>query len=165
MSPVKTAFLLPLVAMVFASCGRSTHWEVELHDRDTTLALTFRDSSGSYRQTVVLDGVTVGVLKPRSYRLPDDVAQLQHAQLEFSDITLRPGRVRFLLHGHSFDVMQRTLIIDGQERSWTAPDELRLKSPPNSEQPQRLCAEASSHGCGLILLNGLPLGLAAQNAL
>lgn len=115
--------------MAFAGCGRRTHWEVELHDRDTALGLTFRDCSGGHRQTVILDGVTVGILRPRSYRLPEDVAQLQGAKLVFSDTTLRPGRVRFLLQGHSFDVMQRTLIIDGQERSWAAPDELRLKSP------------------------------------
>ena len=92
---------LMLVAGLFVY-RRCNHWELAIHDRDAGLSLKFRERCGNRVQTVILDGIRASIAETRSYRLPDDVGEIHGAVLEFSDVTLRPGRVTFTYRGHSF---------------------------------------------------------------
>ena len=147
MSPVKK---LSLVVVLLAGCftmyRRCNHWELAIHERHEGLSLTFRERCGNRVQTVILDGIRGSNSETRSYRLPDDVGEINGALLKFSDITMRPGRVTFTFFGHSFDVMERALFIDGDEHSWNTSGEVHLKSPNKAVERRATCYLSALYG-------------------
>jgi hypothetical protein len=56
----------------------------------------------------------------RAYRVElvsDDVV-IPEGTIEFSDVTILPGRFRIRLGGSEFDVMEARILVDGKEHAW-----------------------------------------------
>lgn len=55
---------------------------------------------------------------PRTFELRSGTIPFPDVTVEFHDTTLQPGRFRIRVGSTVFDVMQRAVIIDGNEHEW-----------------------------------------------
>lgn len=55
---------------------------------------------------------------PITYRLPEQGEAMPDTEVTFSDTTRLPGRVTLTVGNHTVDIMERILIVDGQEFMW-----------------------------------------------
>ena len=77
--------------------------------------------------TVLLAPKGDGIDEPRRYRLPEEGGEIPGGRLTFQDVTLRPGRVTLVLGGHTFDVMERALVVDGVEYFWDGEEVIAIE--------------------------------------
>ena len=124
---------LPLLItmLAFSSCDMirgSGQWEVTLHDVDNIKALTFREMPEASKElTVIFSKDRSGVLKPRTFRLPEEAEEMPETEVSFFDTTRLPGRITILSDGHSFDVMERALFVDGIEYLWERTEPIKIE--------------------------------------
>lgn len=138
--------LLPFSAAVaciaLSACFRgSGHWQVVLHDVDVHMAFTIqRVQNGKESLTVIFEDKYTGALKPTYYSLPKDAVSLPDTKLIFADTTMLPGRVTLQVLGHTLDIMERALIINGKDHSWNETEPIKIKrnlTMPSSETRDR----------------------------
>ncbi|WP_417388611.1 hypothetical protein [Gimesia sp.] len=101
--------------------GSQGHWEAEIGQAESQLALTLRlagrEDRPLNRQVVITDKGS-GTHSGGTFSLPDQAEQMPGNRLKFQDTTILPGRVKFEWEGHEFDLMPDRLSVDGKKYNW-----------------------------------------------
>lgn len=101
--------------------GSQGHWEAEIGQAETQLALTLRLAGREdrpFNRQVVIANRQAGTHPSGTFALPDQAEQMPGNRQTFQDTTIRPGRVTFQWEGHEFDLMLNGLTVDGKQYDW-----------------------------------------------
>jgi hypothetical protein len=133
-------YIIILTSFLIVSCRMGTgFWEASLHKVNNSQAITFSlKPNGNLSRTVILNNISFEK-STGSYRLPEEVGGISESQVSFSDTTVLPGRVTLIIKNHTFDILQRALIIDGKEFPWNSSEFITIEdsesiAPANTAQ-------------------------------
>jgi hypothetical protein len=151
------------VSQMFRS-GRP-HWQVDVPSTRGSLTFVLRDTHNTRHKIVVFEGHPAPSIAARSYRLPDDLKDIEGATLAFRDATVLPGRLRFTFLGHTFDLMEAGLLVDGVSHSWNDGEVIKLQTP--NQAMQLTTSKPAIYAGGVChrerMLRGMHIGLAAAD--
>ncbi|WP_417389305.1 hypothetical protein [Gimesia sp.] len=97
------------------------HWEAEIGQAESQLALTLRLAGREdrpFNRQIVMADREAGTYPSGTFTLPDQSTQMPGNRQTFQDTTIRPGRVTFQWEGHEFDLMLNGLWVDGKQYDW-----------------------------------------------
>jgi hypothetical protein len=119
---VALTILIPLIitAVFVRSVSRPHFLMSVIAQRDST-TVQFIQPLGFNNHRMVSSKFTVLTTVEHSaeFELKNVPTKLNGAVIEFSDLTIPPGRIRIRFGGRIFDVMSARIIVDGKDEVWT----------------------------------------------
>ncbi len=111
---------LACVAM-FVQAASRPHFRMSVtvdHDSTEVQFVQPRARGEDYRLISPKFVVSAEVRHAIEFDMKDAASNFAEAVIEFSDMTIPPGRIRLRFGGRTFDVMSSRMIVDGQDVAW-----------------------------------------------
>lgn len=118
---VALTILIPLVTTaVFIHSASRPHFLMSVIAQRDSTAVQFIQPLGFNNHRMVSPMFTVSTTVERSaeFELKNASTKLNGAVIEYSDLTVSPGRIRIRFGGRTFDVMSARIIVDGKDEVW-----------------------------------------------
>jgi len=119
---VAITILIPFViTVVIVRSASRPHFLMSVIAHRNSTMVQFVQPLGFNNQRMVSPMFTVSaaVEHPAEFELKIAPTKLKDAVIDFSDLTIPPGRIRIRFGGRTFDVMSACIIVDGKDEVWT----------------------------------------------
>jgi hypothetical protein len=126
-SIIAVILLIALLVGGYRIMRGSGHWVIDFSaEAQQGVMVIHLDADPARKATLVFTQarefpISQVILKNPSLSLP-------RGQIVFFDNTARPGRVTLEIEGHRIDIMDRALLVDGIEHTWSPSPTIRLQN-------------------------------------